>query len=210
MTVLGTNELKKRIHDEELFITPLIFPNQIQESGIDVRLGTEFLQSKKPFSSIFDPKETASDIQHQEKVKMPLCKGIILHPHEFILGSTLEYCHLPLDLIAYVIGRSSWARLGLIIATATVINPGFSGTITFEISNLGTIPIKLYPGTRIGQLIFHTLDKPTTLLKSRYHLSTGPSFSRIWQDDEWNIMKKIEDKKGVVKSKPVLRCDAGN
>lgn len=117
----------------------------------------------------------------------------MLHPQQFVLGSSLEHVSLPWDMLAYVIGRSSWGRLGLIIATATVVNPGYSGAITLEFTNVGEVPIPLYPGSRICQLVLHTLNNiPSKGPKlSKYDVSTGPEFSKIYRDYEWDILKKL-------------------
>ena len=82
----------------------------------------------------------------------------MIHPHQLILACTLEYLRLPRDLMAYVIGRSTWGRLGLIVATAVGIQPSFAGTLTLELRNLGEAPLSLYPGQAIAQLFFHSVS----------------------------------------------------
>ncbi|GAH46269.1 unnamed protein product, partial [marine sediment metagenome] len=89
---------------------------------------------------------------------VPLGNDFILHPNQFVLGITLEWIHFPKDLAGYVIGRSSWGRQGLIIATATGVHPGFSGCLVLELSNSGEVPIHIYPGLRIAQLFVHRLE----------------------------------------------------
>jgi dCTP deaminase len=88
---------------------------------------------------------------------VPFGKHLVIHPHQFILAETFEFIRLPPHLAAYVIGRSTWGRLGLIVATAAGIHPGFSGTLTLELRNLGETPLALYPGQPIAQLFFHTV-----------------------------------------------------
>ena len=95
---------------------------------------------------------------HYRKEYVPLGGSLIIHPHQFILAATLEYIRLPPDLMSYVIGRSTWGRLGLIVATAVGIQPGFAGTLTLELRNLGETPLTLYPGQAIGQLFFHNVQ----------------------------------------------------
>jgi len=90
---------------------------------------------------------------------VPFGDRIVIHPHQFILGATLEYIRLPMDLMAYVIGRSTWGRLGLIVATAVGIQPGFAGTLTLELRNLGEAPLTLYPGQIVAQLFFHRVNQ---------------------------------------------------
>jgi len=86
---------------------------------------------------------------------VPFGRRIVIHPHQFMLAASLEYLRLPSDLMAYVIGRSTWGRLGLIVATAIGIQPGFAGTLTLELRNLGETPLALWPGQAIAQLFFH-------------------------------------------------------
>jgi dCTP deaminase len=82
----------------------------------------------------------------------------ILHPKAFVLGATIEWIRLPANRAAYVIGRSSWGRYGLVIATATGVHPGFTGCLTLELSNIGDIPIKVTPGTTICQIFIHMVE----------------------------------------------------
>lgn len=103
----------------------------------------------------------------------------------------MEYIKLPNDILGYIIGRSSWGRLGLVIATATLIHPGFAGVITFELTNLGDVPIALYPGIRIAQLSFHKCYvEMEEITKSIYYGSTSPGFSKIYKDPDWSIFKQ--------------------
>jgi dCTP deaminase len=99
--------------------------------------------------------------------------------------------------MAYVIGRSSWGRVGLNIATATMVSPGFKGSITFEMLNMGTVPIGLYPGTRIAQLVFHKLSKSEVLnysnTDSKYISPIGPEFSKIYLDSDWQLLRSFRE-----------------
>lgn len=202
--VLSKKEIVERLFHKDpsqrLCISPIINQkNQINNGSVDVRLGTEFIISKRTRYPVLDPKEedTESRIEeYQDKEYVRLGKKLILHPHQFVLGSTLEYLRFPNDLLGYVIGRSSWGRLGLVIATATLVNPGFVGVITLELVNIGDTPITLYPGIRIAQLAIHKLTTPDKseyekVFKSKYTASVGPEFSRIYTDDEWKIWRKF-------------------
>lgn len=170
--------------------------NEILLLGLsDLRLGTEFILTKKTRFSNLDVKEDelSRNIQkYQEKVTFNIKDSLVLHPNEFILGCTLEYIKLPEDVIGYIIGRSSWGRLGLIIATATLINPGFAGIITLELTNVGEVPINLYPGLRIAQVSLHSsdfvIDKDYSV-KSKYFGSTSPFFSKIYEDTDLCLIK---------------------
>lgn len=157
-----------------------------------------FFPKKTKFSNL-DLSENDLGIKinsYQEKITINIGESLILHPNQFVLGSTLEYLKIPDDLIAYIIGRSSWGRLGLVIATATIINPGFAGVITLELTNVGEVPIRLYPGLRIAQISFHLCDfkqKESPKRKSKYFGSTGPSFSEIYKDEDKIIITNEDD-----------------
>ena len=128
---------------------------QIGQGLIDLRLGNDFIITNRTRFSIIDPIEDFHTIRskigaYQQRLYVDIGSKLALHPNQIVLGCTLEYVRLPPDLLAYVIGRSSWGRLGLVIATATLVHPGFTGVITLEMVNLGDAPIALYPGVRIG------------------------------------------------------------
>lgn len=199
MTVLSKEEILRRLTtsnpQERLVITPLISKSQISAGSIDLRLGTEFIITRRTKYSLLDPaqKNIEHEIsQYQEKIHVPFREKLILRPNQLILGSTLEYIKLPQDLMGYVIGRSSWGRLGLIIATAILVNPGYTGVLTLELINLGEADIALYPATRIAQLVLHKVtegeegyfQKPT----QKYAGATGPEFSKIHEDSEWRLL----------------------
>jgi dCTP deaminase len=174
-SVINYDELIRRLEseniDDKIFITPLIDPElQVGYDSIDLRLGNEFLIFNKTNISGINPvTEKLNDRigEYQTKIQISMKRPLILHPHQFVLGTSLEYLRLPQDLMAYVTGRSSWARLGLVIATATVIHPGYIGVITLELGNIGETPIALYPSLRIAQLIFHKCKKSELKKPSR-------------------------------------------
>ncbi|MBI4679993.1 MAG: dCTP deaminase [Nitrospirae bacterium] len=118
--------------------------------------------------------------KYQEKVRLNYKGEFVLHPGQLIIGSTLEYIRLPESLMCYVIGKSSWGRMGLIIATATKVDPGFKGCITLEIINEGEVPIILYPGIPIAQLVFHETNNSVTY-EGSYNCATGPEFPKFSQ-----------------------------
>lgn len=166
MSTLSTEAVRARINDPDLsrrlIISPLLDDASQAKPGqaaVDVRLGFDFcLVTASRFGSIgeFDHTEqrTSFDgLYHREFV--PLGESITIHPHQFFLAQTLEYLRLPPDLMAYVVGRSTWGRLGLIVATAVGIHPGFAGSLTLELRNLGENPLTLFPGQTIAQLFFH-------------------------------------------------------
>lgn len=190
MTVLAQYELRELLErrNDPLVITPLLNPkDQIGDASIDVRLGSEFIVIKKRALRSLDFREHASirrNIRgYQERVRIEYTRGFVLHPNQLVLGSTLEYVKLPTTVGCHVIGRSSWGRLGLVIETASAVAPCFSGAITLELLNVGEVPIVLYPGVRIAQLVFHSTSSTTTY-SGRYKNPTGPQFSRVYDDKD--------------------------
>ena len=179
--------------ENQIVITPLLsLDDQVGRVEVDLRLGCQFIIFKEHFQGSLSPsglQNFESDIEkYQEEVVVGRGNKIVLHPGRFIVGSTLEYVALPRDIEAQVEGRSSWARLGLTIATATTIHPLFKGIVTLELSNNGTIPLELYPGLKIAQIIFHLADPPLSKneikrTKDKYQHSVGPGFSRVFGDD---------------------------
>lgn len=166
---------KEKPTRERLVVTPILnWKGQVKKGSgsVDLRLGCSFRIPKRSRLTDFDPlgsmhrrKQVAPSDQEKRKSRSrqdDLYVGIgdflVLHPRQFVLGNTLEWIHLPSDLAAYVVGRSSWGREGLVIATATGVHPGYSGILTLELTNLGEIPLKLYPGIVIAQLFVHTVD----------------------------------------------------
>jgi dCTP deaminase len=174
MTALSTEAILHRLHDapddKRLYVRPLLNESEQVKKGqasIDVRLGfTFYVVTASSFGSI-DEFAEHTPLEHlYRREYVPFGSKIIIHPHQLMLASTLEYVKLPLDLLAYVVGRSTWGRVGLIVATAIGIHPGFAGCITLELRNLGETPLVLYPGQTIGQLFLHTAimsdGKPAT------------------------------------------------
>jgi dCTP deaminase len=159
----------------------------IQPSSIDVRLDKFFRlfdNHKYPF---IDPAEEQPDLTRGLEVVEG--EPFILHPGEFVLGSTFEQVTLPDDIAARLEGKSSLGRLGLLThSTAGFVDPGFSGHVTLELSNVATLPIKLWPGMKIGQLCFFRLssssENPYGSEKygSRYQGQRGPTASRSWKN----------------------------
>lgn len=171
MTALSTKALLHRLNtetnpDKRLYLAPILEPEQQCKNGqaaIDVRLGFDFcLVTASSFGVIdeFSRHGHSPDALRKlyKRQYVALGQSIIIHPHQFMLAQTLEYMRLPPDLMAYVVGRSTWGRLGLIVATAVGIHPNFAGSLTLELRNLGETPIVLYPGQTIAQLFFHPVS----------------------------------------------------
>ncbi len=127
------------------------------DASLDLHLGTWFAKKKARSQPVIDFYE-AEQKQSRNLAStyyVPFGKDFILHPHHFVLAVTLEWIRMPLHMSAYITGRSSWGRHGLIIETAPGVHPGFTGCLTLEMANVGDVPIKIRPGTRICQLFFH-------------------------------------------------------
>jgi dCTP deaminase len=159
--------------------------SMIQPSSIDIRLDRFFRVFENHKYPHIDPAIEQVDLTRE--VEPDGEEPFILHPGEFVLGSTYEVCTLPDDVAARVEGKSSLGRLGLLThATAGFVDPGFSGHVTLELANVATLPIKLYPGMKIGQLCFFKLSSPaqhpygSEKYGSRYQGQRGPTASRSY------------------------------
>ncbi|MBW8750170.1 MAG: dCTP deaminase [Propionibacteriales bacterium] len=159
--------------------------SMIQPSSIDFRLDRYFRVFENHRYPHIDPAADQSDLTRV--VEADGDEPFILHPGEFVLGSTYEVVSLPDDVAARVEGKSSLGRLGLLThATAGFVDPGFSGHVTLELANVATLPIKLYPGMKIGQLCFFRLSSPalhpygSEKYGSRYQGQRGPTPSRSY------------------------------
>jgi dCTP deaminase len=180
--VLRYQELAVRLLSDgasRLVVSPILDSDQIGDASIDVRLGSSFLVVSRTRAQAFAVTRDRVEVpdSYYEAHMVGSNGSIVLHPGEFVLGSTLEYLSLPPDLMAYVIGKSTIGRLGLIIATATHVAPGYKGTLTLELTNVGTVPIRLEPGIQIAQLVFHDVTGavPTPYSEhGRYQFSIGP------------------------------------
>lgn len=180
MSTLSKNELIEYIENKKLSITPIIDQDEtFDDVSVNVRLSNEFIIMKRQTFPVFDIADKKVNTEEfQKKIKINYGDKFVLHPHELILSSTLEYVSLPNDLMCYVIGKSSWGRAGLVIATATKVDPGFQGCITLEIINEGESPIILYPGVPIAQLVFHKLINASENENygGNFKYSVGPVF----------------------------------
>lgn len=143
--------------EDPLVITPSPDIEALKTSGsasVDLRLGCWFSALRKNGVPYLDSSSHES-MELCEEYFINFGDHYILHPNNFVLAVTLEWVRLPIHLAAYIHGKSSWGRRGLVIATASVIHPGFTGCITLELANIGEVPIKIEPGMRISQLCLH-------------------------------------------------------
>src|SRR5664279_5600707 len=161
----------------------------IQPSSIDVRLDKFFRIFDNHKYPHIDPAANQPDLTRQIEVGNGPDETFVLHPGEFVLGSTYEQVTLPDDVAARLEGKSSLGRLGLLThSTAGFVDPGFSGHVTLELSNVATLPILLWPGMKVGQLCFFRLSSAaehpygSSVYGSRYQGQRGPTASRSWQN----------------------------
>ncbi len=182
--LLSDRDILSEIEAKRIVIEPYD-EAMIQPSSIDFRLDRFFRVFENHRYPHIDPAADQSDLTRE--VEPTGDEPFILHPGEFVLGSTFEVVTLPDDLAARVEGKSSLGRLGLLThATAGFVDPGFSGHVTLELANVATLPIKLYPGMKIGQLCFFRLSSPaehpygSEKYGSRYQGQRGPTPSRSY------------------------------
>ena len=186
--VLSDRSIKEALHEGRIVLRPLD-PADIQPASVDLHLDRKvlvFSNSRQPF---IDVRESMDELT--EMVEMPdENHPFILHPGEFVLGSTMEHIELPDDLVARLEGKSSLGRIGLVIhSTAGFVDPGWKGNLTLELSNLARLPITtLYYGMKIGQISFLRLTTPaerlygSESLGSKYQGQTEPTASRSHRD----------------------------
>src|SRR5579863_6491067 len=161
-------------------------PALLQPSSVDVRADRYFRVFRNNLYPYIDVKQPQEDLTELVEVGE---QPFILHPGEFVLGSTLERLRLPDDLVARLEGKSSLGRLGLLIhSTAGFIDPGFDGHVTLELSNVANLPITIYAGMKIGQISFLRMTTPADTpygsgeLRSKYQNQRGPTPSRYFEN----------------------------
>ena len=181
--ILSDRTIRRLLAEGRIAIDPLE-EKFIQPASVDVRLDDAFLVFRRHTSSDIDPWNVGENLM--ERITVPEGDPFILHPGEFVLGTTFERLTLPDDIVARIEGKSSLGRLGLLIhATAGFVDPGWSnGQITLELSNVAPLPIRLWPGMKIAQLSFMQMDQPAERpyghpeLGSKYQGQSGPVASR--------------------------------
>jgi dCTP deaminase len=187
--ILSDRDIRARLAEGALVIAPLADADvQIQPASVDLRLSDEFLVYRHSQVTCLDPREPDTIARAMERVVVERGHAFVLHPGEFALGASMERVAIPNDLVGVVDGRSSIGRLAVVVhATAGFIDPGFEGQITLELSNIGPLPVKLYPSMRIAQIVLHQLTSQAelpygTARGSQYQSQTGPQPSRIRLD----------------------------
>ena len=184
--VLSDRSIREALSSGRLCIQPLA-EDALQSASVDIRLDRQFRVFRNHRDSYIDVREPSDGLTEVEEIADD--EPFVLHPGEFVLGSTLERVQLGEDLVARVEGKSSLGRLGLLVhATAGYVDPGWDGHLTMELSNVANLPIRLYYGMKIGQLSFLQLTTPAERpygspeLRSKYQGQTGPTASRGYTD----------------------------
>jgi dCTP deaminase len=184
--ILSDVDIRKEIESGRIVIDPFD-PAAIQPSSVDLHVDDRFrvfANSRYPY---IDVKKEMPGLTEVVEVADP--DPFILHPGEFVLGSTLERVAIPDDMVARLEGKSSLGRLGLLIhSTAGYVDPGWDGFLTLELSNVANLPITIYPGMKIGQISFFRLSTPaerpygSTETRSKYQGQRGPTASRFFEE----------------------------
>src|SRR5919201_4212238 len=184
--VLSDRTIRRLLAEGRIGIEPLD-ETLVQPSSVDVRVDRYFRvfhNARYPYIDVKQPQDELTELV-EVKGEQPF----ILHPGEFVLGSTLERIQLPDDLVGRLDGKSSLGRLGLLIhSTAGFIDPGWDGHVTLELSNVANLPITIYPEMKIGQLSFVQLSEAAQRpygsagIGSKYQGQRGPTPSRYWQN----------------------------
>jgi dCTP deaminase len=201
--ILSAAEIVRRLRKgqeditaDPLAIVPLPTTVEIEASGaaaVDLRLGCWFMSLRQARLSHLPVDPDDQRVAHHALTKLqyvPFGTEYFLHPGSFVLAATLEWIRLPCDVGAYVVGKSSWGRRGLIIATAAGVHPRFTGCLTLELSNVGEIPIGMKPGMAICQLFMHSVKREDKDLapKSSFQGYRRPILGRVKQDDLAKIL----------------------
>jgi dCTP deaminase len=186
--VLSDRDIRAEIEAGRIVIDPYI-PEAVQPSSVDLHLDRRFRvfrNSRYPYIDVREPQPELTEL-----LEIGGDEPFILHPGEFVLGSTLERVELPNDLVARLEGKSSLGRLGLLIhSTAGYVDPGWEGNLTLELSNVANLPITLYDGMKIGQISFQRLSSPVEVgygdarIGSKYRGQRDPTASLYHRDFE--------------------------
>ncbi len=187
--ILSDRDIRARLLAGDIVIEPMEDADlQIQPASVDLRLDNAFVVYQLPHVPCIDPRDPSTVEGYTERIVIPEGEAFVLQPGEFALGCTRERVKIPPDLVARVEGRSSVGRMAVVVhATAGFIDPGFEGQITLELGNLGRCAVKLYPGMRLSQIVFHEMTSPSERpygagRSSKYQGQGGPVPSRIGHD----------------------------
>lgn len=198
--ILSDRDIKRLLERGELVIEPLDPKTQIQPSSVDLRLGNLFRVFKPSEKAFIDPLNDKDLQRYTELIEVEEGKPFILHPFEFVLATTIERVKLPDNLVGRLEGRSSLGRIAVVIhATAGFVDSCFDGHLTLEMSNVGKLPVALYPGQRVCQIVFEKLSSPSERpyghpeRESKYQHQEGPEPSKIYRDVELRDKRERTD-----------------
>lgn len=181
--ILSDQDIRKQIESGRVVVEPFD-ENMVQPSSIDIRVDSLFRVFHNSRYPVIDVRKPMEDLT--ELVEVSEEEPFILHPGEFVLGSTLEKVTLPDDIVGRIEGKSSLGRLGLLIhSTAGFVDAGWSGHLTLELSNVANLPITIYPGMKIGQLCLFEMTSPAERPygeRGRYRDQRGPTPSKFYED----------------------------
>jgi dCTP deaminase len=186
----GTADVDRRNH---LGVVPLVDAEHLRKkhtASLDLRLGRWFrtMRQTKLTSLKAGDERVEEAISREHYVKFN--DYFVLHPGQFVLGVTLEWLNLPIDLSGYVVGKSSWGRRGLIIETAAGIHPGFTGCLTLELANVGSTPIELTPGMQVCQIFFHNVAGDKGSAVTQFVGFRKPGLGRVERDATLDALGK--------------------
>ena len=195
VSILARDELLARLKTD-LVVTPLLDQlEQVSEGSINVRLGTKFIATKVREYVALDPAKLSTDRIKavQERIQLSFGNRYVLHPRRLVLAATFEFIALPPDLCGYVLSRSRYGRAGLMVATATYIQPGWKGCLTLEMFNYGDVPIHLYCGTQVAQLVVQRAEPLLQDVDIRKRpIPIEPQFTRMDNEADWARLKLFE------------------
>jgi dCTP deaminase len=201
-SVLSDGTIRSLVASGRVVIDPWD-PELIQPASVDLRLGDSFRVFHNHRAAAIDLREPPTNLT--EEVVVAGDDPFVIHPGEFVLGLTKESVTLPDDVAARIDGRSSLGRLGIVIhSTAGHIDPGFSGNVTLEITNIGQVPVLLYPDMRVAQLVFESMSSPVEVSYAekkgaKYSGTSTPGASKLFEESPAGKVKPAVAKKGLTR-----------
>jgi len=192
--ILSDRDIKKLIKEKRLIFKPELTADQIGPASIDLKLGPVFKSFNVSKHHLLDIKKGLPDKDFTITRKLKRGESYILHPNDFVLAATLEYIVVPDDIVLRVEGKSTLARMGILVHTAGFVDPGFEGTLTLEISNQSDLPVALYPEMYICQVAVEYLSSPAEVpynkrKKSLYSKQKEPSVAKTRNLFDWTKKK---------------------
>lgn len=198
VVILSDRSIRDQIVAGRIAIEPFD-ETLIQPSSIDVRISNLFRVFRNHTAGVIDVKQDLTGLTELVEIDAGGGEAFMLHPGEFVLGSTLERIRVPNDLVGRIEGKSSLGRLGLLIhSTAGFIDPGYDGNVTLELANVASLPITLYPGMKIGQISFVQMTTPADApygsgaLGSKYQGQKGPTPSRYFENFRDDVVEDVD------------------